>query len=47
MVCSAYGAEGIEGARSGKHMLVATGAAEWADQVLKVLDDVRRNGFPT
>ena len=39
VVCSPYGAEGIEGARSGKHMLVATGAAEWADQVLKVLDD--------
>ena len=39
VVCSPCGAEGIEGARSGKHMLIATGAAEWADQVLKVLDD--------
>ena len=39
VVCSPCGAEGIEGARPGKHMLIATGAAEWADQVLKVLDD--------
>ena len=39
VVCSPCGAEGIEGARPGKHMLIATDAAEWADQVLKVLDD--------
>jgi len=39
VVCSPCGAEGIEGVRAGKHMLIATGAVEWADQVLKVLDD--------
>jgi glycosyltransferase involved in cell wall biosynthesis len=39
VVCSPCGSEGIEGAQPGKHMLIATGAAEWADQVLKVLDD--------
>jgi glycosyltransferase involved in cell wall biosynthesis len=39
VVCSPYGAEGIEGARSGKHLLIATEAEEWADRVLSVLDD--------
>ena len=39
VVCSPCGAEGIEGARPGKHMLIATDASEWAEQVLKVLDD--------
>ena len=39
VVCSPYGAEGIEGARSGKHLLIAREAAEWAERVLNVLDD--------
>ncbi len=39
VVCSPCGAEGIEGARPGRHMLIATDAAEWADQVLRLLDD--------
>jgi len=39
VVSSPYGAEGIEGARPGGHLLIATGAAEWADSVLRVLDD--------
>lgn len=39
VVCSPCGAEGIEGAQPGKHMLVATGAAEWAEQVVRLLDD--------
>ncbi len=39
VVCSPCGAEGIEGARPGKHMLIAAAAAEWADEVLKVLGD--------
>jgi glycosyltransferase involved in cell wall biosynthesis len=39
VVCSPCGAEGIEGARPGKHLLIARGAAEWAEQALRVLDD--------
>jgi glycosyltransferase involved in cell wall biosynthesis len=41
VVCSPCGAEGIEGARADTHLLIAQGAADWADQVLKVLDDER------
>ncbi len=39
VVCSPCGSEGIEGARPGKHMLIAADAAAWAHQVLQVLDD--------
>ena len=39
VVCSPCGAEGIEGARSGKHLLIAREPAEWANRVLNVLDD--------
>jgi glycosyltransferase involved in cell wall biosynthesis len=42
VVCSPCGAEGIEGAGPGTHMLIASDAAEWADQVLNVLDDEPR-----
>jgi glycosyltransferase involved in cell wall biosynthesis len=41
VVCSPCGAEGIEGAQRGKHLLIASGAADWAEQVLKVLSDER------
>jgi len=41
VVCSPCGSEGIDGARAGKHMLVAKDAAAWADQVLQLLDDER------
>ena len=39
VVCSPCGAEGIEGARPGKHLLIAREPAEWADRVLSLLGD--------
>jgi glycosyltransferase involved in cell wall biosynthesis len=39
VVCSPCGAEGIEAAKCGEHLLIANGATDWAEQVLKVLDD--------
>ena len=39
VVCSPCGSEGIEGARPGLHLLIAATADEWAEHVLKVLDD--------
>jgi glycosyltransferase involved in cell wall biosynthesis len=37
VVCSPCGAEGIEGARPDRHMLIASSAEQWAAQVLKIL----------
>jgi glycosyltransferase involved in cell wall biosynthesis len=41
VVCSPCGSEGIEGARAGQQLLIASSADEWTEHVLKLLDDER------